>query len=100
VAQAILWSHRAHQADDILLGLRCLTLHGLPLGVLFCKMPADHAPANCPDDSMVPRVMPSDPTYNRAFVAASGVRRSYCCQGQGSGQQGDFYRASFHSKVL
>lgn len=58
---AILWFHRVHQADDVLLRLCCLTFRGLLLSVLLRKVPADHATTDRTNDSVVPRVMPSAP---------------------------------------
>ncbi|BCF95983.1 hypothetical protein PPGU19_005520 [Paraburkholderia sp. PGU19] len=63
-----------------------VALHGLLLSlllrVLLREVPADHAATDRTNDSVVPRVVPSDPAYHRAFEAACGVRRSDCCQGQ------------------
>ena len=101
---AILWFHRVHQADDVLLRLRCLTLGGLLLSlllsVLLRKVPADHATTDRTNDSVVPRVMPSDPAYHRALEAACGVCCACRCEDQRRCNQGDSYRARFHSKVL
>ena len=96
---AIHWFHRVHQAD-VLLRLCCQTFRGLLLSVLLRKVPADHAATYRTNDSVVPRVMPSDPAYHRAFEAARGICRACCCEGQHRCNQGDSYRASFHSKVL
>ncbi len=75
--QAIFWFHRIHQADDVLLRLCYLTLRGLLLGVLLRKVPADHAAIDRNSDSVVPRVMPSDPIYHRALEAACNQGDSY-----------------------
>ena len=96
----IFWFHRVHQADDVLLRLCHLTLRGLLLSVLLRKVPADHATPDRTNDSVVPRVMPSYPAYHRALEAARGVCRACRCEGQRRCNQGDSYRASFHSKVL
>lgn len=96
----ILGFHLAHQGDDVLLHLCRLTLRGLLLGVLFGKVPTDHAAADRANYGVVPRVMPSDPAYHRALEAACGVWRACRCEGQRGCNQGDFYRARFHSKVL
>ena len=69
--------HRVHQADDVLLRLRCLTLRGLLLRVLFRKVCADHAATDRSNDSVVPRVMHSEPAYHRALEAACGVCRAW-----------------------
>ena len=101
---AILWFHRVHQADDVLLRLCCLTFRGLLLSallsVLLRKVPADHAATDRTNHSVVPRVMPGDPTYRRALEAACGVCRACRCEDHRRCNQGDSYRASFHSKVL
>jgi len=97
---AIFWFHRVHQTDDVLLHLCCLTLRGLLLSVLLRKVPADHAAANRTSHSVVPRVMPGDSTDRRALEAACGVCHACCCEGQRHCNQGDSYRARFHSKVL
>jgi hypothetical protein len=100
----ILWFHLAHQGDDVLLRLCCLTLRGLLLSlllsVLLRKVPANHAATDCTDNSMVSRIMPSDPTYYRSLEAARGVCRACCREGQRRCNQGNSYRTSFHSKVL
>jgi hypothetical protein len=92
------------QPDDALLGLCRLKLRGLLLGlllnVLLCKVPADHAATDRANYSVVPRVMPSDPAYHGALEAACGVCRACRCEGQHRCNQGDSYRASFHSKIL
>jgi hypothetical protein len=68
---AIFWFHRVHQADDVLLCMCCLALRGLLLSfllsVLLRKVPADHAATDRTNDSVMPRVMPSDPAYYRAL---------------------------------
>ena len=97
---AVLWFHRVHQADDVLLRLCCLTLRSLLLGVLLRKVPADHATTDRTNDSVVPRIVPCDPAYHRTLEAACGVCRACRCEGQRRCNQGDSYRASFHSKVL
>jgi hypothetical protein len=101
---AIFWFHRVHQADDVLLRLCCLTLRGLLLSlllsVLLRKVPANHAATDCTDNSMVSRVMPSDPAYNCALEAARGICRACCCEGQRRCNEGGSYQASFHSKIL
>lgn len=62
---AIFWLHRVHQADEALLRLCRLTLRGLLLSfllsVLLRKVPADHTATDRANDSVMPRVMPSDP---------------------------------------
>ncbi|MGF6841490.1 hypothetical protein QF001_005385 [Paraburkholderia youngii] len=99
---------RAPQGDDVLLRLCCLTLRGLQLSlllglllsVLLRKMSADHAATDRTNDGVVPSVMPSDPANHCTLEAACGVCRAYHCEGQRRCNQGDSYRASFHSKVL
>ena len=97
---AILWIRRVHQADDVLLRPCCLTFCGLLLSVLLRKVPADHAATDRTNHSVVPRVMPSDPAYRCALEAACGVCRACRCEDQRRCNQGDSYRASFHSKAL
>jgi hypothetical protein len=101
---AIFWFHRVRQADDVLLRLYCLTLGSLLLSlllsVLIRNVPTDHAAADCANYSVVPRVMPSNPAYHRALEATCSVCRACCREDQRRCNQGDSYRASFHSKVL
>jgi hypothetical protein len=82
---ATFWFHRVHQADDVLLRLCCLTLRGLLLclllSVLLRKVPADHATTDRTNDSVVSRVMPSDPADHCALEAARGICRAGCCEG-------------------
>ncbi|BCZ81907.1 hypothetical protein PTKU64_55820 [Paraburkholderia terrae] len=59
----------------------CLTLRGLLLSfllrVLLRKVPADHAPANRPDDRVVPSIVTGHSADHRALEAACGVRCAY-----------------------
>jgi hypothetical protein len=64
------------------LRLCCLTLRSLLLGVLLRKVPADHAATDRTNDSVVPRIVPSDPAYDRALEAAYGVCRACRCEDQ------------------
>ncbi|CAD6554068.1 hypothetical protein LMG28727_05639 [Paraburkholderia kirstenboschensis] len=95
---------RAHEADDVLLRLGGVTLRGLLLGlllgVLFGEVPANHAAADRADDRMVSRVMPSDAAHYRTLEAARGVCRACRREDQRGCNEGDSYRASFHSKIL
>lgn len=91
---------RLRQAEDVLLRLCCLTFRGLLLSVLLRKVLADYAAADRTNHSVVPRVMPGDPTYHRALEAASSVCRACRREDQRRCNQGDSYRASFHSEVL
>ncbi|BFG77794.1 hypothetical protein PTKU46_58270 [Paraburkholderia terrae] len=93
---AIFWFHRIHEADDVLLRLCCLTLRGLLLSELLRKVSADHAATDRTNDSVVPRVVPSDPAYHRAFEAAWGVCRVCRCEDQRRCNQGDSCGASAH----
>jgi hypothetical protein len=97
---ASVWFHRVHKADDVLLRLCCLTFRSVLLSVLLRDVPANHAAADGTNHSVVPRVMPGDPTYHRAFEAACGVCRACRCEDQRRCNQGDSYRPSIHSKVL
>jgi hypothetical protein len=85
---------------DALLSLRCLVLSSVLLGVLLRHVSSHHAATDRSDDGVVSRVMPGDPAYDRAFEAAGGVCRSYCCQCKRHSRQGNFRWAIFHSKVL
>jgi hypothetical protein len=98
--RAIFWFHRVHRADGVLLRLCCLTLSGLLLSVLLRQVSADHAATDRTNDRMVSSIVTGHTANDRAFEAASSVCRSDCCQGQRRCNQGYFYRASFHSKVL
>jgi hypothetical protein len=64
------------------LRLCCLTLRSLLLGVLLRKVPADHAATDRTNDSVVPRIVPSVPAYDRALEAACGVCRACRCEDQ------------------
>lgn len=77
-----------------------LLLGGLLLGALFGEVSAHHAAADRADDSMVPRVMPGDAAHYRTLEAARGVRRTCRPEDQRGCDEGDSYRASFHSKIL
>ena len=93
------------RSRDILLRLCGLTLSGLVLcglllSALFGEVSAHHAAADRADNSMVPRVMPGDAAHYRTLDAACGVRRACRSEDQRGCNQGDSYRASFHSKIL
>lgn len=74
-------------------------LRGLLLSVLLRKVPADHAATDRTNDSVVPRIVPSDPAYHRALEAACGMCSACCGEGQRRCNQGDSYWTSFHSKL-
>jgi hypothetical protein len=52
VDQRFSGSTGVHQTDEVLLRLCYLTLRGLLLGVLFRKVPADHAATDRTNDSV------------------------------------------------
>jgi len=76
--------------------LLCLLLGSL-LSALLRKVPADYAPTDRTNDSVVPRVMSGDSAYHRSLEAACGICSAYSGEGERRCNPGDSYRASYHS---
>jgi hypothetical protein len=73
-------------------------LGSLLLGVFLRQVSSHQAAANGPCDRVMPSVVARDTANDRAFEAASGVRRPDCRQRQRCGGQRKL-APSFHSEV-
>jgi len=71
----------------------------LPL-VLVCKLPANHAPADCANGGVFAKLMSRHPTDHGAFDATCGVCGAYRRDRKRRGRHCHCYRTDSHSETL